>query len=113
MSKSDISREYAEKHGIPVIKLDANDVLFHGFDMDELRNVALVVIATNQYASHFTVEQMMEKIRDTAVSLKPDYPCYISTMGFNVSGYYKHGDQAQWAYRVTLTAYQLVKHLNI
>lgn len=114
MSKSEISREYAEKHDIPVVKLDANDVLFHGFDMDELRNVAIVIKAINPHTSHLSVNDVMDHIRDVAIrNLREDYPCYVATMGFNVSGYYRYGVKTKWFYRVTVVADGLVKHLNV
>jgi len=93
--------------------IDANAVIYHGFDIDELRTVAECILVVNGYTIGMTVEDIMKQIRDIGVKeIEPGRPTYVSTMGFCVSGYHKYGDKSDWSFKVTLTAYTVNEYLR-
>lgn len=89
-----------------------NEVVFRGFDIEELRTVANVLAIVNKGRCD-NVESTMLHIRDiTVANIEEGEPTYCSTLGFVACGYWYCGNKDDWRYKVSLAAWGVDKYLQ-
>lgn len=87
------------------------DTIFKGFDLDELRMVARVLMKTNPRVGDNELN-VCSHIRDLVVAnICEGDITYISTLGFVASGYWYCGNVGDWRYKVSLAAYGIEQYL--